>query len=149
MALKIQLRKNQKIIINGAVLENASHRSISLLVINDAAILRDNDILTPEQAVTPASRVYYALQCLYLFPQDSEKYLPLFRELLESYEEAAPSATDVGKTMREAVDKGNFYQALKKGQELISHEHGILADVEEKLSRELRTTTPSGQPETD
>lgn len=144
MALKIQLRKNQKVIINGAVLENASHRSVSLLVINDAAILRDNDVLTPEQAVTPASRVYYSLQCLYLFPDDSDKHLSLFNEFLEHYEVAAPSAKPIGDEIRKLVEGGNYYQALKKGQELISHEHKVLTDVEEKLSREVRGSTPTG-----
>ena len=78
MPLKIQLKKGQKIIINGAVLENSGTHTTSLIVRNDASILRDTDIITADDAVTPASRAYYSLQCLYLFPEEKEKIFTKF-----------------------------------------------------------------------
>ena len=69
MALVVHLKKGAQIIVNGAVLENVTGRAISLALKNDATILRGDDILSPDAAVTPASRVYYALQCAYLFKE--------------------------------------------------------------------------------
>ncbi|GAB6054447.1 flagellar biosynthesis repressor FlbT [Magnetospira thiophila] len=136
MPLKIQLKKSQKIIINGAVLENASQRSVSLLIANDAAILRDSDILTPDDAVTPASRVYYALQCMYVFPEDAQgSHHKQFIKFMDHYEQAAPSSASITGAIRNMVEQGDLYHAVKKCQELIFHEKELLANVQEKLSR--------------
>ena len=122
MPLKIQLKKGQKIIINGAVLENASSRTASLLVINNASIMRDADVLTPEDAVTPAARVYYSLQCMYLFPEERDTHLPRFNEFIEAYEKAAPSSEEIVSELRHLVEDDRMYKALKKGHELIANE---------------------------
>ncbi|HEB79748.1 MAG TPA: flagellum biosynthesis protein FlbT [Rhodospirillales bacterium] len=145
MPLKIQLKKGQKVIINGAVLENATSRTASLLVINDAAIMRDSDILTPEEATTPASRIYYSLQCLYLFPEKEKSYLPRFYEFISSYLKAAPSSQSIMDKLRKLVDNGELYQALRLGQKLIAHEREVLSHVQEKLDEELRDAAPGGK----
>jgi len=147
MPLKIQLKHGQKIIINGAVLENASSRTASLLVINNASIMRDADILTPEDAVTPASRVYYSLQCMYLFPEDMETHLPRFKDFAESYGQAAPSSRPIVDELQRLVDQDKMYKALKLGHELIEHEHKVLSHVQEQLGEKLRHTTTAGESE--
>lgn len=145
MPLKIQLKKGQKIIINGAVVENATARTASLLVINDAAILRDTDILTPDDAVTPASRIYYALQCLYLFPAKGKIYLPQFYEFISSYLKAAPSSQPIMDKLKKLVDSGELYHALRVGHDLIAHEREVLSHVQKGLGEELRNSAPSGE----
>jgi flagellar protein FlbT len=147
MPLKIHLRKGQKIIINGAVLENTSSHNVSLLVKNNAAILRDDDILTPEEAVTPASRTYYALQCLYLFPEKAKFHSSSFKEFLDNYVEAAPSSRKLVDDLMQLVDEKKLYQALKKGQEMIAHEHKVLSHVQKRVSEKLRGSPPAGKPE--
>ncbi|MCP5372635.1 MAG: flagellar biosynthesis repressor FlbT [Hyphomicrobiales bacterium] len=149
MPLKIHLRKGQKIIINGAVLENVTTHNVSLLVMNDAAILRDTDVLTPDDAVTPSARAYYALQCLYLFPGDSQKHLPVLKEFLESYLRAAPSSKPIIDEIFRLVDDGRLYKALKKGQDLIAHEQKVLSHVHQTLSEELRDAASGGESEGD
>lgn len=138
MPLKLQLRKGQKIIINGAVLENAGAHTASILVKNDAAIMRDTDILTFDDARTPASRVYYALQCVYLFPSEREKHLENLNQLIDSYNEAAPSSQPICDGIRRLVGEGKYYQALKLAQDLIGHEKRILAYVHGRISEEVR-----------
>lgn len=126
MALVIHLKKDGRVIVNGAVLENASGRTISLVVKNEAAILRDDDVLQPEEASTPANRIYFALQCAYLFLDQRPRHLAQFAELLASYVAAAPSATALGAAVREAVAGGNLYDALKKARKLREHERDLL-----------------------
>jgi len=145
MPLKLQLRKGQKIIINGAVLENAGTHTASLLIKNDAAIMRDTDILTIEDAKTPASRVYYALQCLYLFPADRDKHLQNLNELVSSYSTAAPSSQPICDGIGRLVDEGKFYQALKLAQDLIAHEKQVLAYVHEAIDQQVQRAAAGGK----
>jgi len=147
LPLKIHLKKGQKVIINGAVVESTSPHNVSLLLRNDAAILRDSDILAPEDAVTPASRVYYALQCLYIFADDYEDNLRRFNEYLGGYVSAAPSAEPIAEKLSKLVETRDFYKALKSAQDLIEHEGKVFSYVQERLSEELRNAPSAGEPE--
>jgi flagellar protein FlbT len=146
MALVINLKKDQQVIINGAVIENISGRTVSLRLKNEAAVLRENDILTAEQAVTPASRVYYTLQCVYLFPQRRAQHLRHFKELIASYGQAAPSAQPIVDGILAAVADQQYYAALKQAQRLIDHEGKVLSHVQEQLSQTLQRSAGSGKP---
>lgn len=127
MALVIHMKKEQKIIVNGAVLENVGRRTVSIAVKNEAAILRSEDVLTADAAVTPARRVYFALQCAYLFPERKPDHLRDFEQLLASYLQAAPSACQIATRVRTAVAASDFYGALKGARRLIKHEAEVLA----------------------
>ncbi len=146
MPLKIHLKKGQKILINGAVIECTSPHNVSLLVKNDAAILRDSDILSPEDAITPASRVYYALQCLYIFPDKYEENLLRFNDFLGSYTKAAPSADAITSKIKKLVKNGELYKALKSAPELIEHESKVFSYEQERLNKELRDSSSTGEP---
>ena len=147
MPLKIHLKKGQQIIINGAVIENTGNSNVSLLLKNDASLLRDNDVLSPEDAATPAARAYYALQCLYLFPSDFKENLRRFNEFLTDYVKAAPSAKAIGDELWRLVEKRELYKALKKAQDLITHESKVFAHVNEQLTEKLRDGPSSGESE--
>ena len=134
MPLLIHIRKGKKIFINGAVVENASERTITFLLRNQAEVLRCDDVLTPDEAVTPASRIYYALQCLYLFPASRRHCFTLFFELAESYRKAAPSVSDLVERLFARVRAGQFYDALKLARELIVHESRCLQCLERGLT---------------
>jgi len=149
MALVINIKKGQQVIINGAVVENASSKTITVSIKNEAAILRSSDILTPESAATPAGRIYYALQCVYLFPERRGEHLRHFKDLVDSYVRAAPSSGPIVEAVCALVSEDQYYSALKKAQELIEHERKVLSDAHERLSEELRRTTPAGESEGD
>jgi flagellar biosynthesis repressor protein FlbT len=134
MPLLIHVRKGKKIFMNGAVLENASERTITFLLKNKAEILRCDDILVPDEAVTPASRIYYALQCLYLFPDSRGQCFPVLFELAESYREAAPSASELVERMFTAVRAKQYYDGLKLARELIAHESRCLQRLDRGLA---------------
>jgi flagellar protein FlbT len=146
MALVIHLKAGAQVIVNGAVLENVSGRTVSLAVQNDAAILRGNDILPPDAARTPASRIYYALQCAYLFPERRHEHMAACSDLLCSYLDAAPSAGPIGAEVLDAIKAGDLYDALKRASALIVHEGKVLSHAQERLVEELQYTAPAGQP---
>ena len=128
MPLKLALAHGEKFIVNGAVLRNDGDHA-DLVFENQAQILRQKDILTADTAITPASRVYFAMQCAYLFPEKAQHYLETFQELLKEYTEAAPSAQEIASEILQKLDAGQIYQCLKSCTRLIDHEREVLSHV--------------------
>lgn len=125
MPLTIHLKPHERLIINGVVIEN-SGQAAKLLVHNTAALLREKDILTEDQAVTPASRIYFAIQCQYLFPGKEELFLPVIYKFLREFSEAAPSATALVGEISSLVDANELYKALKSARQLMMRELEIM-----------------------
>ena len=132
MPLTIDFKAGDKIIINGAVIENLGSNS-KLSVHNQAAILRGKEILSEEDSKTPASRVYFALQCAYIFPQAQAEYVASFEAFLNEYLVACPSASEIGDVIREEVESGMLYKGLKSAQKLIVHESNLLQSLGEEI----------------
>ena len=128
MPLLIDLKNGDKIIINGAVLENSGSNT-KLLVHNKVPILREKEVLSEDDAKTPASRVYFALQCAYIFPTERAQYLKAFQGFLTDYVAAAPTALAIGNQIRTFVEKEELYRALKAAQKLIKHESDIFSEM--------------------
>lgn len=125
MPLLIDLKPGEKVIINGAVLENAGANT-KLRLHNECNILRQKEILVADEAQTPASRVYFCLQNAYIFPDKRDYYLGLFETSLAEYLEACPSAAPIGEEMRAEVKDGRYYRALKTSRQLLNHEATVL-----------------------
>src|SRR6185437_14352310 len=73
MPLKLSLKPQEKFVLNGAVLTNGDKRT-SLVLQNKACVLREKDIMQPEDASTPARRIYFPIMMMYLDPDDSERH---------------------------------------------------------------------------
>ena len=128
MPLKLTLGMDEKLIVNGAVIRSRAD-GVSLVFENQAHILRQKDILTADNATTPAARVYLALQCAYLFPERRAAHLKDFHGLLADYVEAAPSAEKTADAIRVKVAADQLYNALKQCRRLIDHETELLRYV--------------------
>lgn len=128
MPLALDLKHGDKIIVNGAVIENSGHNT-QILVHNDAAILRGKEIMIESSASTPASRAYFALQCAYIFPNARQNYLAAFDELLVDYVKAAPSARPVAHDIVDKLTNGSLYSALKAARKLVAHEKKLMGDL--------------------
>lgn len=128
MPLSIDFKAGDKIIINGAVIENLGSNS-KLSVHNRAAILRGKEILSAEDSTTPAARVYFALQCAYIFPERRGEYLETLENYLDEYVTACPSAQPIAEKIRESVNNEQIYRGLKSAQKLIEHEGELLRSL--------------------
>ncbi|HXQ50040.1 MAG TPA: flagellar biosynthesis repressor FlbT [Stellaceae bacterium] len=128
MPLYINLKSGERLIVNGVVIENFAMPA-KLLIHNNAALLREKDILTEEDANTPARRIYFAIQCAYLFPAKEDVCLPVAHRLLGEFAGAAPSMMPIVHEIVERVDARDYYRALKSARHLIAIEHEILADA--------------------
>ncbi|HKT18701.1 MAG TPA: flagellar biosynthesis repressor FlbT [Stellaceae bacterium] len=131
MPLTINLKPHERLIVNGVVIEN-SGPAAKILVHNNAALLREKDIVTEEQANTPARRIYFAIQCQYLFPAKSDVFLPIIEKFLAEFEQAAPSTAALIAEIGGHVRDGQFYRALKSAKQLITREQEILDDASAK-----------------
>lgn len=132
MPLKMTLKPGERIIVNGAVLENAGSEA-HLLFLNEAVFMRERDILAETDSLTPASRIYFTLQCLYVFPERREYYSVILSELMADYLEAAPSALPIIERVQKQVERGEFYYALKSLRALIAHEKERLDNVSSSI----------------
>ncbi len=130
MPLKLELKSGDKFIVNGAVIENAGPNT-KLLVHNQSAILRQKEIMSAEDSMTPASRVYFALQCAYIFPDKADHYLTLFEKCARDYLEASPSSAIIIDKIVGEVRHDRLYQGLKAAQDLLKHEEELM-----RLARE-------------
>lgn len=127
MPLTINLKPHERLIVNGVVIENSGPVA-KLLVHNNAALLREKDIVTEQSATTPASRIYFTIQCQYLFPDKSNIFLPIIYRFLSEFEEAAPSTAPMVREIRRLIEAEQFYRALKSARSLIAREQEILND---------------------
>jgi flagellar biosynthesis repressor protein FlbT len=120
MALKIELKPNERIIIGMAVIRNGENRT-RFFIEGEAPILREKDILTVATADTSAKRIYLAVQLMYLngdIAGHNEVYFPLVKDFLT----AAPSATSIIADINNHLLTGDFYKALKEAKKLIAFE---------------------------
>jgi flagellar protein FlbT len=124
MALKIELKPGERIIIGECVVTNADQRT-RLLVEGSAPILREKEIMTPERADTPAKRIYLAVQLMYT-SNDPRAHHELYFALVRDIVQAAPSMWALIESINNKILTGELYKALKDAKKLIAHEKGLL-----------------------
>ena len=89
MALVLDLKPGEKVLIGEAVITNDTQRT-RLHIAGDAPILREKDVLQEDDADTPCKKVYFIVQCMYLAP-DASVYYNKYFEMVKEIQEAAPS----------------------------------------------------------
>src|SRR3982750_4611676 len=112
MALKVELRPHERIIIGNCVITNTDQRARLLIDGENIPILREKDILTPEPADTPAKLVYLAVQLMCISPGAGAGHGAHFN-LLRDIITAVPSAWPIIEAINGHILNGDLYQALK------------------------------------
>lgn len=129
MPLKLSLPRGEKLVVNGAVIKNDGP-DVNLVFENQAHIMRQKDIMTSDDANSPARRIYLTIQCAYMFDDRREEHLEDFYSLLREFCVAAPSAQPVAEKIKKMTDDGDLYGALKGCRNLIEYEAEILQHVQ-------------------
>lgn len=127
MALVIDLKPGEKILIGSAVIVNDEQRT-RLHISGDAPILREKDVMKEEEADTPCKKIYFLVQCMYLSP-DPKEYFDKYFKLIREIQDAAPTATLFFMKINETILNGNYYKAMKEARELMSHEEELIDHV--------------------
>ncbi len=129
MALKITLKPGERMIIGGAVVTNGSAKA-NLIVENPVPILREKDILSAEQANSPARRIYFAIQLMYIDGNNLTDHHKAYWKLVREFLSAAPGALEIVERISREILNGSYYQALKTGKKLIAYEEEVIARVQ-------------------
>ncbi|MBV8168452.1 MAG: flagellar biosynthesis repressor FlbT [Alphaproteobacteria bacterium] len=127
MGLKLNLRANERLVINGALL--TALKPTSLLINNQVSMLLERHIMRPEHANTPARRVYFAIQCAYIADAaERPPYLEQAETFIKDFEGAteSPKVRALLTDMRRNLEQRAYYDALKLCRDLISYEEVVL-----------------------
>ena len=127
--LILKLGPHERVLINGAVIENGEKRSRLAIVTPNANILRLRDAIHPEQANTPVRRVCYIAQLVLTGDADPAEARP---QLLRGIEQLSQVLTDPDSrrllaAATTAADTRQFYPAMKALRSLLPREERLLA----------------------
>ena len=127
--LVLKLGPKERVLINGAVIENGDRRSRLSIVTPNANILRLRDAIHPEEVTTPVRRVCYIVQLVLSGDADPEE---ASMQLMRGIEQLSQVLTDedsrgILNTATSELKDQQFYQALKALRTLLPREERLLA----------------------
>ena len=130
LPLKLSLKPGEKFVLNGAVVQNGDRRGV-LILQNKASVLREKDILQPENANTPARRIYLPVMMMYLDPSEASKYYDEFVQKLSDFMGAIrnPQVLAECVTISRCCMQRDYYKALLGCRKLIEYEDVRLGNV--------------------
>jgi flagellar biosynthesis repressor protein FlbT len=127
--LVLKLGPHERVLINGAVIENGERRSRLAIMTPNANILRLRDAIHPEEVNTPVRRVCYAAQLVLSGDADPEDAK---LQLLRGIEQLSQVLTDFDSRTQltiasRAVMENQPYQVLKALRSLLPREERLFA----------------------
>ncbi len=122
MALVIDLKPNEKLLVGSTMITNDNQRT-RLHIDGDAPVLREKDTMTVQDAVTPSKKLYFAIQSMYLVPADKAlDFLDDYFDHYKTIKDLAPHISHFLNDISIEVMHGTYYKALKLVQDLINFE---------------------------
>jgi flagellar protein FlbT len=123
--LVLELRQGDLMIVNGAPIRFRTKSRIELT----ARARFGKQIMTPDEAHTPARRIYFALQTAYIGTQDErQRGLVSARDLISEFKLATTSrlAREILDDALAAAEADECYRALKLVRRIIRHEDAVI-----------------------
>jgi len=128
MALKINLKPHEKMIIGGAVIKNGD-KACSIFVENNVPLLREKDIMKQEDAKTFCSGIYFVIQLMYIDNRNIIEYHNTYWKLVRELVEAIPRTVGIIDEISQHILNDDYYQALKLAKKLLAFEKEALSHV--------------------
>ncbi len=122
MGLRLTLKPNERIVVNGCVIRNSDRRQV-LIVENRADVVRESDLLDKNSASTPAKEAYFLVQSALIEPAVREKLLPIIQQKLAGlvpvfHDEIAGHLFEAANH----VSTRDFYKALRSMRPVVDYE---------------------------
>lgn len=127
--LVLKLGPRERVLVNGAVIENGERRSRLTIVSPNANILRLRDALHPEEVNTPVRRVCYIAQLVLsgdAVPEEAKMQLLRGIEQLSQVFKDSDSRTLLSQATQSVVD-AQYYQTMKSLRGLLPREERLMA----------------------
>lgn len=133
--LVLKLGPKERVLVNGAVIENGDRRSRLSILTPNANILRLRDAIRPDEVNTPVRRVCYIAQLVLSGDAQEDEAR---HQILRGIEQLSQVLTDPDSRAQltaatEAVLESEFYRAMKRLRALIPREDRLL-DSSPRLS---------------
>lgn len=126
--LVLKLNPQERVLINGAVIENGDRRSRLSIMTPNTNILRLRDAIRPEEANTPVRRVCYIAQLVLSgdVPVNEAKF-----QILQGIEQLSQALRDDDSRIQltlatDAVYAQDYYRVLKSLRNLLPREARLL-----------------------
>jgi flagellar biosynthesis repressor protein FlbT len=125
MPLRVELKPFERLVIGESVIINSDTRT-SFIIDGETPILRERDTVTAETANTPARRLYFCVQMMYL-KNDIARYRESYLGYITELREAVPASRELIDAVNNHVSGGSLYKALKEIRKLIKREEELSA----------------------
>jgi flagellar protein FlbT len=125
--LVLELRQGEVMIVNGAPIRFRTKSRLELTA--KARFLFGKQIMPPDQADSPARRIYFALQTAYIGSEEERPSgLAAARKLVAEFKQATTSslACEILDRALAAAEADDCYQALKLARRIVRHEDTVL-----------------------
>jgi flagellar protein FlbT len=135
LPLKLSLKPGEKFVLNGAVVQNGDRRSV-LVLQNKASVLREKDIMQPDDVSTPARRIYFPVMMMYLDEDNAERFYDEFVRRLTEFMGviANPDVLAECVNVSKHCMAREYYKALMSCRKLIEYEDERLGHVPSGVS---------------
>ncbi|MGJ8609778.1 MAG: flagellar biosynthesis repressor FlbT [Octadecabacter sp.] len=126
--LVLKLGPKERVLVNGAVIENGDRRSRLSILTPNANILRLRDAIRPDEVTTPVRRVCYIAQLILSGDADPDDGRI---QLMRGVEQLSQVLTDDDSRQQltdatTAFSEGEYYRGLKKLRGLLPREERLL-----------------------
>lgn len=129
--LVLKLAAGERVVINGALLENGDKPSSLRVADGNARVLRCRDALRPDEVNTPVKQVYYAIQLLITGDLNEDDVLPAIRKECASLEDVFQTINPkLIRVLCDMIDRANYYSALCHLRQILALEAELLAHNE-------------------
>jgi flagellar protein FlbT len=130
--LVLELRQGDMMVVNGAAIRFRTRSRIELTA--HARFLFGRQIMAPNEADTPARRIYFALQTAYIGDeQERREGLRDAELLIEQFKEATTSASAIAilDSAMACARADKCYHALRLARRVVRHEDAVLGRNQE------------------
>ena len=123
----IHLKRNERLYVNGAVLQ--VDRRVSLTFLNDVHFLMEAHVMQSEAADTPFKQLYYVVQTMLIDPSSAEVTAEVFKHVSHRLRCAVSSPDLVAAldAVQAKVAEGRCFDALKLLRGIFPAEARLLA----------------------
>lgn len=124
--IRLYLKANEKIFINGGVIKVDRKASIELL--NDVTFLLESHVMQKEDATTPLKQLYFVVQMMLMHPENTDQPKTIFKKMITNLLNTVENSELANgiKEVDEEVSTNKAFSALKTIRKLIVVENKIL-----------------------
>lgn len=135
--LKLHLKANERIFINGAVLR--VDRKVAIELLNDVVFLLEGHVMQQEEATTPLRQLYFVVQSMLIDPQAEALAKQIYEQQYNGLI-AAFRNQDVLEGLalvKQNIDRSKVFDALKRIRSLFP--------IEDEVMGQATTQAPAGK----